>query len=107
MISELETLHALLKAKDPKAWFGQWSELSDVGYKLEGFETVARVEGEDRRWSRRITVITRGPSGKFYSWDYEHGLTESQESDYHGDAPVEVEPHTRPVVVTDWVPVTV
>ncbi len=106
MVSELETLHTLLQTKEEGSWFGQWVDLCEVGFEIEGFRTVALVQGDDHRWYRPITVITRSPSGKFFSWVYQSGLTENQESEYHGEAPIEVEPRTRPVVVTDWLPVS-
>lgn len=58
-----------------------WYELSKLGDNVDGFETVDRIEGNDRRWFRCITVITQGPSGQLYQWEFDHGLTEHQESE--------------------------
>jgi len=61
-------------------------ELSTKGDKIEAekssgfFETVAVIEGDDRRWVRTNTVITLLPDGRYVSWTYDHGLTESQDN---------------------------
>jgi hypothetical protein len=51
-------------------------------YDYDDFEEVDRVEGEDRRWSRTVTVVLKHrETGKLFELAYEHGLTENQESD--------------------------
>jgi hypothetical protein len=67
VIEEIEKLKALLKE--------DWTEIEHTGE----FKNVDRIDGEDRRWTRTVEVITRGPSGQHYRWEYEHGLTEIQE----------------------------
>ena len=49
---------------------------TDVGL----FETVAVIEGDDRRWSRRNAVITKTPDDRYFRWEWEQGLTENQDS---------------------------
>jgi hypothetical protein len=91
-MNELEKLHALLKE--------DWQEFEYY----EGFTVVDTVEGDDRRWSRTVTVVLKSEeSGKHYMWEYERGLTEYQDSEYRGDSPVEVVPVKKIVEVVEWV----
>lgn len=98
-ITEIDQLKALLTGDD-------WRELAydDV----DGFVHVAREDGEDRRWLRTVTVITRGLSGQHYAWDYEHGLTENQEDqkpgEYYALRLVPVRQVEETVIVRKWVP---
>ncbi|MBM4707957.1 hypothetical protein GS982_01175 [Rhodococcus hoagii] len=70
--SERDQLQALLE--------DDYFELCEVDYEWDGFVTVAREEGDNRRWSRYNTIVTRGPSGQYYRWGYDEGLTEYQEN---------------------------
>lgn len=90
---EREELHAALKE--------DWRDAIDDIW-LDGWEHVTTLEGDNRRWSRYDTVILKAPSGRYWSWGYEHGLTEYQEHHYDGDAPVRVEPVEKTVTVTKW-----
>jgi hypothetical protein len=94
-LSELDRLKELLEES--------WSELE---YFEDGFKNVDRIEGEPRRWTRTIQVITRGPSGQHYRWEYEEGLTENQEDLGPGEYyPLKIElvyPFTKTIEVTEW-----
>ena len=90
--SELDQLNEVLE--------DHWLELS-YGTR-EGFQHVEEIEGENRRWTRTNQVIVQGPSGKYYSYLYEEGLTEMQENYFYGDSAVEVEPVEKTVTVKEW-----
>lgn len=100
-VVEIDTLRGLLSR--PSRWGESWSELMSVGDSLEGFETVEVVEGDDRRWSRYMSVITRGPSGQHYRWGYDHGLTEVQEDCRYDDRVEAVQAIETTVVVRSWI----
>lgn len=76
---------------------------------VDGFHFVDLIEGEDRRWSRTVEVITETPSGEFYRWEYEHGLTEYQEDigpcEYGDPVLTRVlrRETTETITVVDWV----
>ncbi|MEV6219763.1 hypothetical protein [Nocardia sp. NPDC051833] len=86
-------------------------EWHDLTYKddegVDGFVFMEAKDGEDRRWLRTVTVITRGPSGQHYAWDYEHGLTENQENqkpgEYYPLRLVPVRSVEETVIVRRWV----
>jgi hypothetical protein len=58
-----------------------WS-LNSLGDTEDGFETVSVKNGDDRRWMRCVTITTRSPSGRFFQWYYDKGLTENQENEF-------------------------
>jgi hypothetical protein len=66
---------------------------------------VDREEGDDRRWSRSINSIVQTDDGKYYSIDWEQGLTECQENEYYAGEYPEVEKKTykKTITVTEWV----
>ena len=49
---------------------------------------VMKDEGEDRRWSRSITSLIE-INGRYFTIDWEHGLTENQDNSYMNQ-PIEV-----------------
>ena len=75
-------------------------ELSEVVYRYD----VETEHGENRRWSRTNTTIVE-MMGRFFSIDWEEGLTECQENEFY-EQPYEVEKHTyeKTITVTEWVP---
>lgn len=75
-------------------------ELSEVVYEYD----VETEHGENRRWSRTNTTIVE-MMGRFFSIDWEEGLTECQENEFY-EQPYEVEKHTyeKTITVTEWVP---
>lgn len=75
------------------------NELSEVVF---GYE-VDTEYGDNRRWTRTVTTIVE-LLGRFFSIDWEEGLTESQENEFYNQ-PVEVKKNTyeKTIVVTEWV----
>lgn len=78
------------------------SELRGVIFDFE----VEREEGENRRWSRSVTTISQ-IGDRYFSTDWEEGLTEYQENEYY-EQPVEVQKKTyeKIITVTEWIPIT-
>lgn len=76
-------------------------ELSEVVF---GYE-VDTEYGDNRRWTRTVTTIVE-LLGRFFSIDWEEGLTESQENEFYNQ-PVEVKKNTyeKTIVVTEWTPI--
>lgn len=68
-------------------------------------EEVDRDEGENRRWSRSVNVVKQVDE-RFFSINYEEGLTESQDNEYY-EQPVEVVKHEyeKTITVTEWKPI--
>lgn len=66
---------------------------------------VATEYGDNRRWTRSITTIIE-LKGRFFSIDWEEGLTECQENEFY-DQPKEVRKHTyeKTITVTEWIQV--
>jgi hypothetical protein len=64
---------------------------------------VDREEGDNRRWTRSVTSIVQ-LCDKYFSIDWEQGLTECQENEYYNQ-PYEVVKHTyeKTITVTEWV----
>lgn len=77
------------------------SELCDVIFEYE----VETEYGENRRWSRSVNTISE-IGNRYFSIDWEEGLTECQENEYY-DQPIEVEKKTyeKTITVTEWIPV--
>lgn len=61
-----------------------------------------RMNGENRRWSRSVTTIIE-LNGRFFAVDWEEGLTECQEDEFHYQ-PREVIKHEyeKVITVTEW-----
>lgn len=74
-------------------------ELSEIVF---GY-AVDTEYGENRRWTRTVTTIVK-LLGRFFSINWEEGLTESQENEFYNQ-PVEVKKNTyeKTIVVTEWV----
>jgi hypothetical protein len=75
-------------------------------YVCDSFETgeVAEIiQGKDRRWTRRNTIIIK-IDGKHYKLYYEQGLTECQENEYEDQEADEVTPIDKEVttIVRTW-----
>lgn len=75
---------------------------------VDGFVTVHQETKETKRWNSVKRVITRGPSGQHYAWEWWCGLTESQESfgpaEWGDPVVTPVRATEETVVVTKWVP---
>jgi len=76
-------------------------ELSTLVYEF-GSETQ---NGENRRWSRTNTTIVE-LQNKYFSIDWEEGLTESQDNAFYNQ-PIEVikKTYEKTITVTEWFPV--
>lgn len=77
-------------------------ELSEVtDYEVES------EYGENRRWSRSVTTISK-IGDRYFSINWENGLTESQENGYYYQ-PIEVQKKTYEKTITvnvvEWVPI--
>lgn len=61
--------------------------------------------GDNRRWTRTVTTIVE-LCGRFFSIDWEEGLTECQENEFNSQ-PIEVYKNTyeKTITVTEWRPV--
>jgi hypothetical protein len=72
---------------------------------LVGDFEVDTEYGHNRRWTRGVTTIVE-LKGRFFSVDWEEGLTESQENEYYNQ-PYEVVKHTyeKTITVTEWIAV--
>ena len=59
--------------------------------------------GDNRRWTRTITTIVK-LCDRYFSIDWEEGLTERQENEFYNQ-PFEVYPHSyeKTITVTEWV----
>lgn len=55
---------------------------ANVGDEMDGWVKAGDEEGVDRRWSRTVTTVVQHVSGDYYAFNWEHGLTESQENEY-------------------------
>ena len=69
----------------------------------DGFTTVDVLSHGSGRWNEHMQIITQGPSGKFYSWTYESGLTEMQDDNFDYLDITEVLRTEVPTVVVQWV----
>lgn len=76
-------------------------ELSELVY---GY-AVETDYGENRRWTRTNTTVVK-LLGRYFSVDWEEGLTEYQENEFYNQ-PIEVEKKTyeKTITVTEWIPV--
>lgn len=99
-MTELEFLKAALE-EDYYDLSGEGDKIDFDGGEGE-FETVSVEEGDARRWAQWIAIVTKTPSGKFYSWGYDRGLTEMQDNeDFDGEL-TEVFQNIRTVVVVEY-----
>lgn len=75
-------------------------ELRNLVYEFD----VDTEYGDNRRWSRTVTTIVE-LCGRFFSIDWEEGLTECQENEFYNQ-PIEVKKTTyeKIVTVTEWQP---
>lgn len=74
----------------------------------QGYSVVDVIEGDESRWTRHMQSIIQAPSGKYFSVDWERGLTEYQEQGpFEGSdpSPVEVKRVEKVVTTVEWVTV--
>lgn len=76
-------------------------ELSTLVYEYD----LETEHGENRRWTRSNTTIVK-LRGRYFSIDWEEGLTEFQKNEFYSQ-PIEVTKKTyeKTITVTKWVPV--
>lgn len=76
-------------------------EISTLVYEYD----VETNHGENRRWTRRNTTIVQLMC-RYFSIDWEEGLTECQENEFY-DQPIEVSKKTyeKTITVTEWIPI--
>jgi hypothetical protein len=70
-----------------------WEEWNEI-------EVEDTISGENRRWSAMQTVVLR-IGNRYFTVDYDEGLTESQENSYYEQVAVEVIKKER--IAYDWV----
>lgn len=63
-------------------------------------DVVDTIKGENRRWSRSVTTVFL-LGDKTFALDWEQGLTEMQENEFHYQ-PYEVKKITKTITVIDW-----
>jgi hypothetical protein len=100
-LSELDDLKTMLSQKQGESWRENWQDLTYVGEEIDGFEVIDVIELGENRWSMTTQVALKGPSGEFYTFMYNRGLTENQEDDFLG----EVQPvyrQVKTVEVIEW-----
>lgn len=96
-MTEAESLFKFLQEEDG------WHALDLKGVVVDGWRTVDVIEGDDRRWSRNVQVITESlATGDFYRWSYEHGLTEYQDHELSDKLPEQVLPVDEVVTIRHW-----
>lgn len=63
------------------------------------------IEGDESRWTRGVTTIFEC-DGRFFSIDWDRGLTEIQENEFYNQ-PQEVKlcEYEKTITVREWVPV--
>lgn len=70
-----------------------------------GYAVVDVVEVDEGRWQKFMQSIIQAPSGKYFSVDWELGLTEYQDQrpfEYSDPVPVEVKRVEEKVTIVKW-----
>lgn len=79
----------------------------DVGDWEAGYAVVDVVELDEGRWQKFMESIIQAPSGKYFSLNWERGLTECQDQkpfEYSYPEPVEVKRVEKKVTIVEWLP---
>ena len=63
-------------------------------------EMITQEEGEQHRWTQDVSTIFEF-EGKYYSLDWDRGLTECQENGFYTQ-PYQVEKEAKTIEVTNW-----
>lgn len=63
-------------------------------------EMITQEEGEQHRWTQDVSTIFEF-EGKYYSLDWDRGLTEYQENEFYTQ-PYQVEKGVKTIEVTNW-----
>lgn len=95
---ELESLQTFLKDHwEEVTWCGEVFETED-GLRFENIKDITYAAS---RWSTPITMITKGPSGQCYSWEWDRGNTELQDNERYSERVLPVRP--KEVTTIEWV----
>jgi len=75
---------------------------SELRMLLYEYDEIEREYGDNRRWSRSVNSIIK-LGERYFSLDWEEGLTECQENEFYSQ-PIEVEKVTyeKTIIVTEW-----
>ena len=119
-IKEQEKIEADRKAKEEKEFYNAHfdeiivskidndEELTETELKRVVYEgdEISIVNGDNRRWSRTNTSIIK-IRNRFFSIDWEEGLTEGQDNQFFCQ-PIEVvkEEYEKTIIVTRWTQIT-
>lgn len=79
-----------------------WDSLMSVGDGDE-FVTVDVIEERESRWGTYMNVISRGPSGQLYRWNFFRGATEMQENLREDKTVVPVRAVEEQITITKYV----
>ena len=79
-----------------------WDSLISVG-DGDQFVTVDVVEDRESRWGTYMSVISRGPSGQLYRWNFFSGATEMQENVREDETVVPVRAVEKQITITTYV----
>lgn len=63
-------------------------------------EMITQEEGKQHRWTQDVSTIFEF-EGKYYSLDWDRGLTENQENGFYTQ-PYQVEKEVKTIEVTNW-----
>lgn len=116
-IEEQQKAEAEAKAKAEREYYREHFEeimvkkildgekLSEKELKAISEYEIDRENGENRRWSRTVTSILE-MCGRYFSLEWEEGLTEYQDNEFYNQ-PYEVVKKTyqKTITVTEWVEV--
>jgi hypothetical protein len=102
-LSELDDLKKMLSTEQGDSGRENWQDLTYVGEEIDGFEVVDVIELSETRWSMITNVALKGPSGKFYTFTYQRGLTEYQTDEFDSYSVQEVNREVKTVEVVEWV----
>lgn len=61
---------------------------------------ITQEEGKQHRWTQDVSTIFEF-EGKYYSLDWDRGLTECQENEFYTQ-PYQVEKEVKTIEVTNW-----
>lgn len=95
---ELESLQTFLKDNwEEVTWHNEVFETED-GLR---FENIEEVVNDPSRWHTPIFMITKGPSGQHYGWEWHSGNTEMQDNERYDKRVYRVRP--QEVTTIEWI----
>lgn len=96
--NELKSLQTFLKEYWEDVTYGSEVFTTEDGLR---FENIEEVVYDTARWSTPIFVITKGPSGQHYGWEWHRGNTEMQDSYRYVERVYRVNP--QEVTTIEWI----